>query len=231
MSVFSSTSSSSQKSKRAPRSTRRRSGLNKDDLSIALLTEKHEVFSTVGDPIQFKMPVPKADSVYRMVTTIREGTWLTSGGAEVDQAHTFQIGQINATELSSLQGLFDQYKIEWLEIMLIPAKADPGSDGTLVSAIDFDSSATNTVANLITFQNALVSKGSNGHYRRWKPTVNLSAATTGSNANVRLDVSPWLDLSNTTANHFGLKVSVTAATNAQTYDLFTRFHLAFRSKI
>jgi len=200
--------------------------------------ELRQVFSNIGDPMKFMRPVPSYRQVYKCVTTYENLAWLsTSSSSEMDLGQAFHLSFMNATELAGYQVLFDQYRIQWVEVMLVPRiMMNTGSVqnfGTLVTAVDYDSSAATTVANVITYTNALITPGVVTHYHSWSPGVTMLAGTSagGSGSAVAVQQSPWLDLAVTTTPHYGLKIAITATDTSYVFDEYVRLHLEFRQKI
>lgn len=228
----------SKKYKNRPNRNNSGSSLMKSDASLSRLSERKAVFNSSSDPRSWRLPVPSPTQEYRAVTTYDTTAYLTtSTSGEVDVGSSFSLSNMNAAELAGYQAVFDQARIRWVELMLIPRVsnviAGPANTGKLVTAVDFDSSAAITQANLETFTNSLASSGSVAHYRAFQPCVTLGVgSSTGSSVlNVVSVVSPWLDLAVTTTPHYGFKVAVSQTDAVYIYDLFVRLHLAFRMKI
>lgn len=218
-------------------SSSRRSLLDSDNVS-ARASEKHEVFNSIGFPIEWKLPVPSPTQEFWAVSTFDMPAFLVSSvSVESDTSTTFAINNINASELAGYQALFDQYKIRWIELMLLPRTVNTVTAvtnfGRICTAIDFDSAAANSFANLETFTNSVTTAGNVSHYRAFKPCVSVAvgASNSASALNALSVMSPWLDLTTLNTPHYAFKCSQTVTDVVYTSDLIVRFHMAFRQKI
>lgn len=225
------------KGKKTKSSGKQRSFLEGES-SLSRLSERKAVFNSLGNPMSWRLPVPSPTQEFWAVTTWESIAYLTtSNSTEIDLGRSFSISDMNAAELAGFQALFDQYRIRWIELMLVPRASGAvvtGSNlGRLCTAIDYDSSSPVTFANLETFTNSQTTSGGVAHYRAFTPCCTILAGTFGgSSGSAVVSVrSPWLDLAVTNTPHYGLKVCSSSTDSAYISDLIVRFHLAFRQKI
>lgn len=230
---MSSSSSASKKIRRGKAARSLRAGP-----SLANIEEKKGLFNSTGDPSTFRLPIPPPIKSYDTVTTYLLTAGLVSSAAtEVDSALVFGLNLMNAAELAGYQAIFDQYRIRAVEAIIVPRSTGLNASvsavpGTLVSAVDYDSNANTTVANLITYNNSLTSSGFVAHYHAFTPCVSVAAGASNSASSATSMVvrSPWLDLAVTTTPHYGLKFSITQTDVVYTSDIHVRLHLSFRGK-
>jgi hypothetical protein len=207
--------------------------------SLTIVGERRRVFHAVGKPLSWTVPVPRPTQEYHFATTYLVLAYLTSSNsAETDVGTNFTIGAMNSGELSGFVAVFDQFRIRTIEVLLQPRILTPNQNSTsnigiLTSAVDYDSSAAITLANLLTFTNTLTSSGLDSHYHAWSPTVQAAVGASGgsTDSDIMTVTSPWLDLATTNTPHYGLKVSISQTDSAYVYDLMVRLHLSFRMKI
>jgi hypothetical protein len=188
--------------------------------------------------MEWKLPVPSPTQEFWSTSTFDSPAFsVSSTTVESDTSTAFTLNQINGSELGGYQALFDQFRIRWIELMLVPRVSSSVSAttnfGRLCTAIDFDSAAANTFANLETFNNSVTTSGNVSHYRAFKPCVSVAvgASNSASALNAVSVMSPWLDLSTLNTPHYGFKVAWTVTDAVYTCDLTVRYHMAFRQKI
>jgi hypothetical protein len=189
------------------------------------------VFNNTGRPPLVR--TPSNNGVHRVVQSYELPALLTASNA----ATTF--GAINfmassLDQISSLGAVFDQYKIERIEVWLIPRISNVQTSvlintGLFHSVIDFDDSAVlSSVGQALDYSNCVVSSGTDGHYRTWVPHAAMAAygGAFTSFANVE---SPWIDAVSTAVQHYGLKTVWTQCDAAYIMDAVVRLHTAWRN--
>jgi len=176
------------------------------------------------------------NKVYRMTQEVNYGQLSnSSAGGEVILTKSFTLSDIPGS--AALITVFDQYKIESIEIWIVPTTNTTGNtagfDGyTISSVIDYDDDSTSgvTSASLQQYQNCVMSSRFEGVYRHWKPhsqgpLLNSSNAQVGA-SNI---VAPWIDCAQPSIKHLGMKLVQTATATTSIVGLRARFHLAFRN--
>lgn len=134
-------------------------------------------------------------------------------------------------QYASFTALFDQYKIESVEMWIMPQQSDASNvyGGMLNSVIDLDdNNLLTTVAQASDYTSCVTSEATQGHYRHFTPhvAVNLYAGAFGAFGNSK---PMWIDAASPNVQHYGVKLACTPTTNIITYDLRVRCVLAFRS--
>jgi len=137
--------------------------------------------------------------------------------------------------LSSCQGypsyiaLFDQYKIDQIEVWIEPVSAEGTvAFGPSYTCIDLDDPNTPTsIANVAAHQDAMIGNGGAGRYLRWKPHMAVAGQTTTNLVNVP---GTWIDSGYPGVLHFGLKAAYEATpAGAIVYSFFSRLTVSFRA--
>lgn len=191
------------------------------------------VFSMQAEPLAGRIPRPPDNQIYRVVSSGHvQNAFSSAVGAETDYGKSFSMNDLTTGAV----GNFDQYRIDWIEAWLYARNSNNSTASTnfgiLASAVDYDNSAAQTLANLELYQNVLLGSGIIGRYHAWKPHAAVSMGTTAagvaSGGNVE---SPWLDTANLNLAHFGLKAAITATDQIYVFDLAFRFHISYRNPI
>jgi len=177
-------------------------------------------------------PFPKFVSLeqeIRAVDTFTISSFLTTSTAtNTYNAQAFTLSNFSMN--SAYTALFDQYRVDQLEVWLEPTNSQGATVfGELITAVDLDDANAPTTASLGDKQGALVGLGAGGRYHCWKPHV--AVATYGgaftSYGNVP---AMWIDSASTSVQHYGFKI-VALPTPAQTitYALTCRGVFSFRA--
>jgi len=132
-------------------------------------------------------------------------------------------------QYTEFTALFDQYRIDRIEIWLEPIGAPSTSSfPCLTTCVDFDDATTPTsFASVEAHQNSLVANGAAGQYHSWQPRVALGAyaGTFTSFANIS---GPWIDSASPGVQHYGFKAATTASPTVTSYTLNIRALVSFR---
>jgi len=137
-------------------------------------------------------------------------------------------------QISALTAVFDQYRIDEVELWIIPRLLGGLGNGTqeaglLHSVIDYDDASNlTTVQQALDYTNVVVSSGSCGHYRRWKPHCAV-AAYSGSFTSYINEESPWIDAASTAVQHYGVKLAIGVTDSVYTFDAVARFRMTWRN--
>jgi len=138
----------------------------------------------------------------------------------------------NLDQTSALVNVFDQYRIQCIEVWLIPQElSNTGTYGTglLYTVIDYDdANALTTIGQANDYTNVMVTTSNQGHYRRFVPhcAVAMFSGAFTSYGNV---AAPWIDASSTSVQHYGIKIACTAAGTAQNFNMQVRYHCQWRN--
>jgi hypothetical protein len=163
-----------------------------------------------------------------MQTLVGASALVTSTSVPTFVAEYFTLGQLD--QVSTLAALFDQYCINRIETWLLPRVfAATDTTGEVASVVDFDdASALTTFAQATDYQNCIVGKPIEGHYRNFIPHVALAGYGGAFTSYVNVS-HQWIDCSSTAVQHYGVKFAATVTGVAITYDLMVRYHLSFRN--
>jgi hypothetical protein len=142
------------------------------------------------------------------------------------------LNAIYGTQLTAFQGVFDQYKIEEVEVWWEPQLQSTPLDetgGKLYSVIDYDDAANLTnVSQALSYSNCVVTPVTQGHYRRWKPRC-AAAMYGGAFTQFGNVAAPWIDIASTGVQHYGCKLYTDLTSVTVVYDVRVRVRLAFRN--
>jgi hypothetical protein len=167
---------------------------------------------------------------YNLYQTVDFGVvTTTSGSAEVDGASALNLSQL--AQVSTLQALFDQYRLVEVECWLTPTYQNyvgGNSAARYAVAIDYDNSNTVAFANLLQYANVQDVSANCGAYARFKPHTTLTSVTNSSSANI---ANLWIDSAVGGQNWFGLKWACPATSVTYTLNLTIRYHFQFRNVI
>lgn len=158
-----------------------------------------------------------------------------AGAGDYLAAYNFQLSQVGGN-LGAFTSLYDQYKIRKVVWTLYPKfnSSDiqfSGSNGgelpMVTTCIDYDdSNPPPGIAEIVQRQNAKIHRAGRPITRVLKPCANFVVdASTGALSNKQ---SPWLDLTNNTVPHYGIKLGIQASPVNQNYDVVVKYYLAFR---
>jgi len=172
------------------------------------------------------------ENTYKLSQFVNVGTITSNVATAVFAAFAFVASAID--QISSLTAVFDQYRIDELEVWFWP-KIAPGTGtitdpGLFATAVDYDdATALSTYNQALDYQNVLVSDGRQGHYHRFKPHAAI-AAYSGAFTSFANQASPWIDAASTGVQHYGVKGAWTSTdTTGYTYAVQARFHMSFRN--
>jgi len=151
----------------------------------------------------------------------------TSAVAPVGYSASFTLSTF--AQASEYLSLFDQYRIDRMEVWLEPITTPSTSAfGIIASCIDFDDITVPTsLSQIEARQNSVVGSGAAAQYHCWKPRVALAAysGTFTSFANVN---APWCDSGSSGVQHYGFKAVAGTTPSAIQYQLTFRGLVSFR---
>jgi hypothetical protein len=173
-------------------------------------------------------PAPKEYVLFQEYNLL---AWFTTSVTlPTHMAHYVNIASVN--QVAQLAAVFDQYMIEECEIWIVPEftpAANSLSNGLMSSVIDLDdANVLTTFAEYGDYTNCVTTQSGQGHYRHFIPHVAIAAyqGTFVGFANVSRQ---WIDMGNTTVQHYGLKLGSTVTAVAVQYSLVVRLKCRFRS--
>lgn len=176
-----------------------------------------------------RMPVVDRESTLDAVLTADLGVGFTTS-VIVNTYYSYSIKLGGFADYLEYVGLFDQYRINRVEVWLTPAAA-AGSTvfNQLMSCVDYDDSNVPTsTAQVEGKQGALTTMGGAGHYHAWVPHV-ANALYSGAFSSYGNMVSPWIDAASINVEHYGFKVAAFTTPVAVNYTIAARIHVTFKS--
>lgn len=191
---------------------------------------KAVLFSNI-DPPRFTGVTRYDNAPYKFQQMVSFGSYTSSTGGGTAWTSNFELSQVDQS--ADFTAIFDQYRIKEVEWWFIPrmsvSQSGTANTGNIVSVVDYDDDTT--LPNLTTgldYQNALLSAGTTGHYRRFVPHAAI-AAFSGSFTSYVNATSPWIDAASPGVRHYGIKAYWTATDVVYTIDCFARIHFEFRN--
>ena len=169
------------------------------------------------------------NQVYRFTQRIDVGTVLTTSTTLVTTTgQNFLLSGV--PNVATYQNLFDQYRIDRVEVWLQPqANNNGGHQGTMYSVVDYDGTPPATLAAVSEYQNVVLGPVATiGHYHSFIPHVSIGANTGSIVASVNADET-WISTSQATVIHYGIGVLCTVTVDVISIDMQVRYHLSFRN--
>jgi hypothetical protein len=131
---------------------------------------------------------------------------------------------------ASYTALFDQYRIEQLEVWIEPLSDTTAVATTgLASAIDLDdANAPSSYGDVADRQGAILATTLVGQYHKWKPHIAV-ATYSGAFTSFANEPSGWIDVASPSVQHYGLKMATQGADGAtRTMNTICRAVVSFR---
>jgi len=189
------------------------------------------LYNSTGRPQRWVVPANNA--VFRFVQSYETSAFASSSATVT--TYTASIFTVNfLDQITSLTGVFDQYKIEMVEVWLTPRCSvvidnATANMGTFHTVIDYDdNNLLTTIGQALDYTNVVVSSGSAGHYRRFVPHIAV-AAYSGTFTSFANETAPWIDAASPSVAHYGMKTAWTVTDIVYSYDLQVRLHSAWRN--
>jgi len=153
--------------------------------------------------------------------------------AAADGLYAYIFAGTDIGDFSSFSSVFDQYRIDRIEVQIMSASQPPFNGNSLqfaplVAAVDFDDSTIpanwQEVAN---YSNAIVLPPGRSKTIKFSPRFDVGAGTSVVPARVS---TGWLDCSYGNIGHYGLKIAVlqSTSTNQSFWYLICRYTVSFR---
>jgi hypothetical protein len=187
-----------------------------------------QLFCATGAPPRYR--IPAREKTLTIVQSQLGGPISSSSTVATFVAFVFTAGGLD--QISQLTALFDQYRIDLVELWLMPRVsigAGATNTGLLTTVLDYDDTvALSTVAQALDYTNAVVGSGMDGHYRCFKPHAAIAAYSGAFTSYVNV-VSPWIDAASTAVSHYGVKTAWSVCDQAYTMDVVYRLTTTWRS--
>lgn len=177
---------------------------------------------------------PKRDNrLYKFIRTSELNTlFVTNAITPAFSSYNFQLTNVPGS--SEFIGLFDQYRIDRVEVWIYPAASVANTINNLTSSrwasvIDYDDNTNLTAVSQATeYQTCIMTNLSNGHYRSFVPHA-ATALYSGVFTSFGNVASPWIDVASATVQHYGIKFAADASLTALDFVGQVRYHLTFRN--
>lgn len=141
----------------------------------------------------------------------------------------FALSDLN--DYTSLTGVFDMYRVDQIEVWLIPRNVagSTATGGPLVSVIDYDDAgAFATTGDALQHSTAHVAEYGFGVYRKFIPRMAV-ASYSGAFTSYTSMPPQWIDVASASVQHYGLKLAKFVDANANIYDLNVRYLISFKN--
>jgi len=173
------------------------------------------------------IPLSCQNKPYSVVQSQNAGTIVTtSTTVPTFGVLYFTIGGLD--QVSTFGALFDQYKINQVEVWVLPLVTTT-VNASYATVLDFDDGNNlTTYAQALDYTNVQETMISQGQRRKFIPHVAV-ATYNGSFAGYANEKSPWLDMSSTSIQHYGLKIAAQQSSAAITINVTYRLHCSFRN--
>jgi len=165
-----------------------------------------------------------------------------AANANTYAAMAFQLADLD--QVATLTGLFDQYRIDKVEVKFVPKDNVFAQAGTvapnslapsLMIGLDFDDNNLPTsIAYMAQYDNVQeVCYGGGGLFVTIYPSVTLAAYAGGAFSGYAVGRAGWIDCSNTGVQHYGMKGVATALSAASTlvcdWYMYLKYFVSFRN--
>lgn len=195
-----------------------------------MATRDGTLFNNIGRPPTLR--VPGNNKPFRVVQSY-EVYNAVSSSTSLATFTGFYFTVANLDQLVSLTNVFDQYKIERIEVWLTPHVSSnvalTDNPGLFHTVIDFDDATSlTTLAQSLDYANVLIGSGLDGHYRTWVPHVAMASYAGSFNSFTNV-TSPWIDAVSASVQHYGLKTAWSTTGAVYSYDMAVRLHTVWRN--
>ncbi len=171
---------------------------------------------------------------YKFSKLLSKGVVTSTSAAEGLYAYQFALADLS--EVSSFTSIFDQYRINRIDLLVRPLTNPSTTANVSVPyafayvVTDLDDAATLASASLsLNYQNCSILSPGQSHARHFVPHVLISAFD-GAAAFASSKAAPWIDCANTNVVHYGAKISITQSTSTliSSWYVWTRDYVEFR---
>jgi len=207
-------------------------------ISRKVSRDKKKTHDEFGDLVS----IPKdlfnvTNQIYKVRQVVDYSTIAQQATLSTFGAFQFQLSDLD--QAVTFTTLFDQYKIDFLELKLRPnanlAQVVNPSTGQIMpllyTAVDYDDANVPTsLAYVREYQSCKETRFDNDCVRKFKPRIAL-AAYSGTFVSFANQTS-WLDCASATVKHYGVKYAISPALtgqgNLQTWTVEARYYISFR---
>jgi hypothetical protein len=191
---------------------------NKDNKYV-VTKEKSMPFDNTGTMPRMKIYINPNDAISIEATYVAGSFINTSTTIPTFNAVSWTLSGTWRSDYASLASVFDQYKLDSLEVWITPAVTENlttanNTFANLYSVIDYDESAApSTLTELTDYQNCISSPIYQGHFHHFQPHIAV-AYYGGAFTSFGNTCNQWVDCSSPGVQHYGVKVGATSTPNA-----------------
>lgn len=209
---------------KAPKGSSRNSIMNRDlEKSLTWNT------SSMSDPTYSH--IDRFDNrPYTIQQTQQYGTVLNTN-TSIPSFFSKSFALSDLSQQTTLTAAFDQYRIDWIKIKVVPQTLTIGSYGLAnwYSVLDYDDANTaSLVSQLLQYQNCITTSTTTAHFRHLTPHIAV-AAYSGAFTSFKNEVADWIDSSSPSVQHYGLKIGVDAVGTNFGFAMYATFQVSFRN--
>jgi hypothetical protein len=189
------------------------SGMRKGGKSKGKGSSKKSFLAKVYNP-QASRPFPTLRTPLQEYRTTMTASFLQyTNSAAIPTYNSTYLVLTTFPEYTGYVALFDEYKIETIELWIEPGMVMSPTVGSteFASAVDLDdANVPASYGDVAARQGAITSLTGTGHYHKWKPYV-ANALYSGAFTSYGSEPAPWIDCASSTVQHFGIKTATSAA--------------------
>lgn len=176
---------------------------------------------------------------YKRANFVTNIIGITPGAVPFGRADNFRLDQIPS--FNEFTQLYDQYQIKAVKIQYIPRFTEVTISGTtstaqignIWSCLDYDdSTAPTSIGTVLQYQNVKRTQMNKIHTRYLKPMVATEVFATGIASSYAPKRNIWLDASNASVEHYGVKMwvdSIPASSPPIVFDAVVTYYLMFKN--
>ncbi len=188
---------------------------------------------SLSDPLPNSLLWVPDNQIHEFVVAA-ESTGYMSSSTTLTTFNNVYFALSNFSNYSDFTTLFDQYRIMFAEIWLIPRSSYGSTNttnyGLLTSVIDYDDSANfTTVAQALAYTNQVTSPGNYVHYHKFLPRFDI-AAYGGAFTSYATTEQQWIDCGSSGVQHYGVKIAWTATDQIYQLDNILKIKVQFRNR-
>jgi len=176
---------------------------------------------------------------YTVENGFNNNNFITATGAVTTGSFGFTLADLD--QVSQLIALFDQYRIDMVEVFIRPSiggYSAPAAGADLppefVVVADFDNLTVPTgLAYVRQYDNARDVAPYEGLYLKFRPILTMAAYSGGAFSGYSTQGDVWLDAANTTVQHYGIKwaLGAWAGSGIISWRVETYYYVSFKSTI
>lgn len=179
---------------------------------------------------EFNNTLKNDNKVHRFIQSLDFGQiFTTSTTLPTFFARSFSLNDVQ--QVTSFQSLFDQYRIDQLELWLYcdTAASINTTNPIYYSVVDYDDANTpSALGSLQQYTNVIQTTLHDGHYMRFQPHI-AAAVYSGAFTSFSNRKSDWIDSGSPGVQHYGIKVGVNVTASQISLRLQCRIHFSCRN--